>query len=95
MNGKAVFDEKKQEANQRLVLDNRERLSLGGIIDVVSFDESGAYLKTVTGTLAIDGEDLHVIKLDTDGGSMVFEGRINGLFFSDGAGKGRSKRLFK
>ncbi len=79
-------------SEQRLLLQNRSRLELSGVSDVVSFDDVGALIKTVNGMLAVDGEGLHVIALDLGGGNICFEGKINGLFFSD-AVKGKGKRF--
>ncbi len=77
---------------QRLLLDNRAALSLTGVADVISFDDSGALIKTDDGVLAVDGEGLHLTTLDIENGGIAFEGRINGLLFSDGA-KGKGKRF--
>ena len=62
----------------------------------IAVDETGAVLRTGLGMLALDGEDLHVVKLDLSGGSLKIEGKINGLFYSDaGNGKKAAKRLFR
>lgn len=75
---------------QRLLLLDRQAMELSGVEDVVSFDETGAVLRTTLGMLAVDGEELHVVKLDLAGGSIQIEGKVNGLFFSEGkGGKGR------
>ena len=81
---------------QRLLLLNRATLELTGVEDVVSFDETGAVLKTNLGLLAVEGEELHVVKLDLAGGLLLIEGRIGGLFFSETGGmKKNGKRLFR
>lgn len=85
-----ITPQKTNAGSQRLVLFDRQSLELTGIEDVVSFDEAGAVLSTSLGMLAVDGEDLHVVKLDLAGGSIQIEGKVNGLFFSAGkGGKGR------
>lgn len=81
--------------SQKLILSDRQSLEVGGVTDVVSFDESGAVLKTVNGTLMIDGEELHVTKLDIGNGNVSVEGKVNGLFFSDGGDRKGRKRIFK
>ena len=91
MTGKAQTMEKTSEGAMKLVLSDRGHLELHGVCDVISFDDVGALIKTVDGMLAVDGEGLHVITLDVNGGSICFEGRINGLFFSDSSGKGKGK----
>ncbi len=81
---------------QRLVLTDRSKMTLSGVEDVVSFDETGAVFRTGLGTLAIDGEGLHVVKLDLAGGDVEIEGKVNGLFYSEAGGaKSRAKRLFR
>lgn len=83
------------EGSQRIVISDRQELALNGVTDVISFDESGAVLKSVKGALIIDGEELHVTKLDIANGNVEIEGKINGLFFSDGREQKGRKRIFK
>lgn len=92
MTGKTQPTANASEGEMKLVLLTRGRLELHGVCDVISFDDVGALIKTVDGMLAVDGEGLHVITLDVNGGSICFEGRINGLFFSDSSIKGKGKR---
>lgn len=92
MTGKTQLEEKNREGAMKLVLSDRGHLDLHGVSDVISFDDTGALIKTADGVLAVDGEGLHVITLDVNGGSISFEGRINGLFFSDSSHKGKGKR---
>ena len=82
--------------NHKLLLLGRETLDLTGIEDVIRFDETGAVLRTSLGLLAVDGEDLHVVKLDLAGGNVQIEGKVSGLIYSDvGSAKKTAKRLFR
>ena len=83
-------NEKNSGEQKRLVLTDRAKLEMSGVLDVTSFDEEHALIKTENGVLAVDGEGLHVTSLDLGHGNISFEGKINGLFFSD-AQKGRRK----
>ena len=95
MTEKTELTNARKEA-QRLCLLDRKVLELTDVEDVVSFDETGAVLRTGQGMLALDGEDLHVVMLDLSGGCLKIEGKINGLFYSDaGGGKKAVKRLFR
>ena len=76
-------NEKGVNEHKKLILTDRERLEMSGVIDVTSFDEEHALIKTESGMLAVDGEGLHVTSLDLGHGNISFEGKINGLFFSD------------
>lgn len=61
----------------------REGISIEGVSDVVSFDERGVALETVCGSMAIEGEGLHVTVLDITDGKVVVEGRVNGIYYFD------------
>ena len=78
--------------SHRLTLDNRASLTLDGVLDVVSFDENAALIRTSMGLLSLDGEGLHVTALNLDDGQIVLDGRINALIYLDDSEKPR--RLF-
>ena len=84
-------NEKTVNEHKKLVLTDREKLEMNGVLDVTSFDEEHALIKTDNGMLAVDGEGLHVTSLDLGHGNISFEGKINGLYFSD-AQKSRGRR---
>ena len=84
-------NEKTVNEHKKLVLTDREKLEMNGVLDVTSFDEEHALIKTDNGILAVDGEGLHVTSLDLGHGNISFEGKINGLYFSD-AQKSRGRR---
>lgn len=89
-------ENKQVKTGQKLMILDRKMMELTGVEDVISFDENGAALRTGLGVLAVDGEELHVIKLDLAGGVILFEGKINGLFYSDPTNaKNKAKRLFR
>ena len=75
-----------------LTLDDRAVLTLGGITDVVSFDETSALLMTSRGLLSLDGEEMHVTKLSVDDGGMVLEGRINAMVYLDSSSDRKNGR---
>ncbi len=95
MTEKRSDDRLAETGHQTLTLTDRTALALDGVLDVISFDETGAALRTVLGLLAVDGEELHVVKLDLAGGHLRIEGKISGLFYSDGGAKKAAKRLFR
>ena len=47
----------------KLTLNERKQLTVTGVTEVVSFDESGAELKCVDGRLFIDGEEIRIVCL--------------------------------
>ena len=51
---------------QNIVLENREKLSISGVLDVLSFDDQIIIVETELGLLTIKGEDLRINKLSID-----------------------------
>ena len=72
-----------------LILQNREELSLDGVRDVVSFDESALVLETVLGTLTVEGTGLHILALDLDGGRLTAKGSVSAVIYTDRREGGR------
>ncbi len=96
MTEKGEINRQVREEEQKLLIAERKTMQITGVLDVVSFDETGAVLRTSLGTLAVDGEELHMVKLDPANGSVALAGKINGVFYSEAGGaKNRAKRLFR
>ncbi|NLI59319.1 MAG: sporulation protein YabP [Clostridium sp.] len=89
-----MIDDKKMSKPlvQNILLENREKLSISGVLDVESFDEESVVVDTEIGTLIIKGEELHINKLSIDSSELSIEGYIIGLHYSDKDG-GRSKGM--
>ena len=45
---------------QNLVLENRQKLSISGVIDVLSFDDQVVIVETELGLLTLKGENLYI-----------------------------------
>lgn len=71
------------EIRQTLTLDDRERLSVGAVTEIVSFREDAAELDTALGKLRITGRKLHVDKVDLESGVLLLSGRIDSLYFPE------------
>ena len=65
----------------RIVLEDREQLTISGVEEVESFDESSILLTTAQGGLEIQGEGLHIEKLSLDGGDLKVEGLVSALIY--------------
>lgn len=81
--------EEKRQMNtnviQNLVLENRSKLSISGVIDVLSFDDQVVVVETELGLLNVKGEDLRINKLSLDTSEVIVEGDIYNLSYSDKA----------
>lgn len=82
-----ISDSQKPKAPHTLCLENRSKLSLTGIEDVISFDENGLLLQTSQGTLTVDGTDIHIVVLSVEKGELVVEGHVCGLYYVDRSAK--------
>lgn len=82
-----IMEERKNNINsaimQNLVLENREKLSISGVNDVLSFDDQIVILETQLGLLTIKGENLRINKLSIDNEEVIIEGDINNLAYSE------------
>ena len=78
-----------------LNMENRERLSLGGVEDVRGFDENMRVLTTSQGDLSIRGEQLHIDRIDLDAGQLEVRGYVQELSYDEPVQRSRLwARLF-
>ena len=68
---------------QNLVLENRAKLSISGVLDVLSFDDQVVIVETELGLLTVKGENLRINKLSIDTSEVVVEGEIYNLVYSE------------
>lgn len=67
----------------RIVLEERKKLTMTGVTEVVSFEEDGVVLKTSMGMLVIQGRGLKLRTLAPDGGQVEVAGTVTGLFYEE------------
>lgn len=84
----------KPNAPHRLTLDERKKLTVSGITEVVSFDEGGVLLKTVRGALHITGSELKLRALTPDAGQVEVDGEIDAMTYTELKEGGLLRRLF-
>lgn len=79
-----------------VMIDQREKMTVSGVEDVDSFDESVIAMSTSQGRMSISGEGLHIEQLNVDTGDLTLTGHINGVEYIDGKPKkdGFLSRLF-
>ncbi len=81
-----TLEERKGISNnivQNLILENRGKLSISGVLDVLSFDDQVVIVETELGLLTIKGEDLRINKLSIDTSEVIVEGDIYGMNYSE------------
>lgn len=82
-----INDDKKNNVNsnimQNLVMQNREKITITGVNDVLSFDDQIVILETSLGLLTVKGENLRINKLSLDSEEVIIEGDINIVSYSE------------
>lgn len=81
-----------EQRKQTLTLTSRAHLSLDGVKDVKSFDETFICLETNHGKMNIEGKNLRVTKYLMNTGEIIVEGVIDALIYYEQ--KEEKKSLF-
>ena len=79
-------------------MENRSHLSVTGVTDVGCFNEHEAVLQTEAGDMVIEGENIHVTKLDLENGQVTLEGDISLIEYEEPVQKKKASlisRLFR
>ena len=79
---------KKIITDHEITLSNRNKMSLTGVTDVISFNDDRVDLKTNMGKLVIKGKGLNINKLNTDSGNLDVTGEVQLLEYVNRRDKG-------
>ena len=74
----------------KLTLNERKNLTMTGVTEVISFDDTTVVLNTNLGTLEVQGQQLKLKTLSIDGGQVAVDGQISALIYEEP----RSSRSF-
>ena len=67
----------------KLTLNERKSLTMTGVTEVVSFDDTTVILHTALGTLVVQGTDLQLKTLSLDGGQVAVDGKVSALVYEE------------
>ena len=67
----------------RLALEERKKLTMTGVAEVVSFEEDAVVLKTGLGDLRVHGQGLKLKTLSPEGGQVELTGRVTALIYEE------------
>lgn len=89
-----------QNIVQNIVLENREKLNVSGVNDVLSFDDQVVMIDTELGLLTVKGENIRINKLSLDTSEVIVDGEISSLIYSQkgpekGGGTSLLSKIFK
>lgn len=71
------------ELPHNVILEDRSKLSVSGVEDVESFDESIIIMVTSEGTLTVRGTEMHIDKLNLENGELSLAGDIQAMEYDD------------
>lgn len=66
-----------------LSLNERRQLTMTGVTEVVSFDDSAVVLRTDLGTLVVQGSELQLKTLSLEGGQVAVDGTVSALTYEE------------
>ena len=67
----------------KLNLNERKQLTMTGVTEVVSFEETSVVLRTSLGTLTVHGQELQLKTLSLEGGQVAVDGHIAALIYEE------------
>ena len=86
----------KIKQNHVVTIDNRKKMMLTGLVEVVSATDKTVLAKTGDKQVSVLGGDLRVVKLSLEEGILILEGTIDSLKYGElKSGKSLIKRIFK
>ena len=79
----------------KLTLNERKSLTMSGVTEVVSFEETAVVMKTTLGLLTVQGQDLKLKTLSLDGGQVAVDGQICAMVYEEPRETGLWQRLWR
>ena len=79
----------------KLTVNERKQLTMTGVAEVVSFDETAVVLQTSLGTLTVQGQGLKLKTLSPEGGQVAVDGQLSALIYEEPRDGGFWQRLWR
>ena len=86
-------NEKIETLNNKILVNNRENITISGITKMISSNDSTITMLIKTTKLIVNGKNLHIEKLDVENGLLDASGTIDCIKYS--GNEGFVKRIFK
>lgn len=87
-------EQKQPNINHSITLENRSKLIISGVLDVIGFDDETVLMETELGQLTVKGQNLKVLSFTVEVGTISVEGTVSALVYTGTTKKGALKRLF-
>lgn len=88
-----MAEEKRKGGRHTVHMEERGKIQIGGVLEVLSFDEEGVMLETTCGMLLLKGQGLHMSRLDLESGDVTVDGGMDSISYSNG-GSGERYSIF-
>lgn len=72
-----------EQMPHKLTLNERRQLTITGVTEVVSFEDTTIVLQTCMGTLVIQGQELKLKNLSLEGGQVAVDGAVSALLYEE------------
>ena len=66
-----------------VIMEKREKLTVGGVKDIGIYNEEVVELSTVMGDMKIEGKKLHINKFNVEDGELKIEGEISAVIYEE------------
>ncbi|MBZ9609577.1 sporulation protein YabP [Clostridium estertheticum] len=88
-----------EDKKSSLMLENRKKLTVNGVVEVINFNESQILLNTDVGTMIVKGQELKMNKLDVQNGDVIITGQVDSFVYTSDKSKEKKdsiiSRLFR
>ena len=71
------------DRKQTLILEDRKRLVIDGVLNVESFNDDYLELSSNLGRIEIEGSELKIEELRQETGKILISGEISGVFYKE------------
>ncbi|MBR0465988.1 MAG: sporulation protein YabP [Clostridia bacterium] len=81
---------------QNIIIENRSKIHVSGVKEVLSFDEETVLLSSALGKITIKGDNMRISSFNTETGDLTAEGKIHAaVYMGDKSGGGFISRILK
>jgi sporulation protein YabP len=78
-----MVEQSRERMPHCVIIEDRSKMKLSGVLEVESFDEETVHLQTECGALVIQGTNMHIEGLQLETGDLVLTGKLNSFTYSD------------
>lgn len=75
------MESKIEDNKSSIALEDRKKICITGVNEVISFNDEAIVLITNLGTLTLKGKMLKMNKLDVQNGDIIITGKINSIVY--------------